>query len=85
MEKRISPLAAHCVSSFGRNDDFLAGENRDLVGAGGGFAGFYFLEEPDDSYAEETEEGEPAEDVYEGPVGGLALELPVHRRLGGVE
>ena len=27
-----------------------------LVGAGGGFAGFYFFEEPDDSDAEETEE-----------------------------
>ena len=43
-----------------------------LVGAGGGFAGFYFFEEPDYAYAEETEEREPAEDVDEGPVGGLA-------------
>ncbi len=56
-----------------------------LVGSGGGFAGFYFLEEPDDSYAEEAEEGKPAEDVYEGPVGGLALELTVEGRLRGGE
>jgi hypothetical protein len=32
------------------------GDRSFLVGAGGGFAGFYFLEEPDDDYAEETEE-----------------------------
>src|SRR5271168_871441 len=56
-----------------------------LVGAGGRFAGLYFFEEPDDADAEETEEREPAEDVDEGPVGGLALELVVHRRLGGGE
>ena len=55
-----------------------------LVGSGGGFAGFYFFEEPDDADAEEAEEGEPAEDVDEGPVGGLALELLVERGLGGV-
>src|SRR5258708_27634698 len=48
-----------------------------LVGAGGGFAWFYFFEEPDDAYAEEAKEGEPAEDVDEGPVGGLALQLLV--------
>ena len=56
-----------------------------LVGAGGAFAGFYFFEEPDDAYAEEAEEREPAEDVDEGPVGGLALELLVDRGLGGGE
>ena len=56
-----------------------------LVGAGGGFAGFYFFEEPDDADAEEAEEGEPAEDVDEGPVGGLAAELLVERGLGGGE
>ncbi len=43
-----------------------------LVGSGGRLAGFYFFEEPDDAYAEEAEEREPAEDVDEGPVGGLA-------------
>ena len=47
------------------------------MGSGGGFAGFYFFEEPDDADAEEAEEREPAEDVDEGPVGGLALQLPV--------
>ncbi len=55
------------------------------MGAGGGFAGFYFFEEPDDADAEEAEEGEPAEDVDEGPVGGLALELLIERGLGGGE
>ena len=57
------------------------------MGAGGGFAGLYFFEEPDDSYAEEAEEREPAEDVYEGPVGSLTLELAVEgclRRSEGV-
>ncbi len=46
---------------------------RRLVGSGGAFAGFYFFEEPDNSYAEKTKEREPAEDVDEGPVGGLTL------------
>src|SRR5258708_18586881 len=58
-----------------------------LVGAGGGFAGFYFFEEPDDADAEEAEEREPAEDVDEGPVGGLALEFLIQLglcRIGGV-
>src|SRR5438445_3128032 len=55
-----------------------------LVGSGGGFAGFYFFEEPDDAYAEEAEEGEPAEDVDEGPVGGLALQLQIESGLGGI-
>src|SRR5258708_38554174 len=55
-----------------------------LVGAGGGFAGFYFFEEPDDADAEEAEEGEPTEDVDEGPVGGLALKLHVMGGLGWV-
>src|SRR5229473_2700217 len=54
------------------------------MGSGGGFAGFYFFEEPDDAYAEEAEEGEPAEDVDEGPVGGLALELTVEGGCGRV-
>src|SRR5258707_2512091 len=54
------------------------------VGAGGGFTGLYFFEEPDDAYAEEAEEGEPAEDVDEGPVGGLALELLIEGGCGGV-
>src|SRR5258708_9952669 len=54
-----------------------------LVGAGGGFTGLYFFEEPDDAYAEEAEEGEPAEDVDEGPVGGLALELLIEGGCGG--
>ncbi len=52
------------------------------MGSGGGFAGFYFFEEPDDAYAEEAEKGEPAKDVDEGPVGGLALELLVECGLG---
>src|SRR5438552_4139791 len=56
-----------------------------LVGSDGGLAGFYFFEEPDDAYAEEAEEGEPAEDVDEGPGRGLALELQIKRRLGGSE
>ena len=55
------------------------------MGAGGGFAGFYFFEEPDDADAEEAEEREPAEDVDEGPVGGLTLELQVERCLRGGE
>ena len=58
-----------------RMTDFLAGVDvviRGLVGSGRGFAGLYFFEEPDYAYAEEAEEGEPAEDVDEGPVGGLA-------------
>jgi len=42
-----------------------------LVDAGGGLAGFYFFEEPDEEDAGYAEEGEPAEDVDEGPVGGL--------------
>jgi len=46
--------------------------------------GFYFFEEPDDAYAEETEEREPAEDVDEGPVGGLALELLIEAGLGRI-
>ena len=46
---------------------------RGLVGSGRAFAGFYFLEEPDNSYAEETKEREPAEDIDEGPVSGLTL------------
>ncbi len=58
---------------------------RGLVGSGGGFAGFYFFEEPDDADAQEAEEREPAEDVDEGPEQGLALELLVHRCLGGGE
>ncbi len=41
------------------------------MGSGGRLAGFYFFEEPDDDDAEEAEEREPAEDVDEGPVGGL--------------
>ena len=55
-----------------------------LVGAGGRFAGFYFFEEPDYAYAEEAEEREPAEDVDEGPVGGLALELLIEPGLGWI-
>ena len=43
----------------------------ELVGSGWAFAGFYFFEEPDNSYAEKTKEREPAEDVDEGPIGGL--------------
>ena len=39
--------------------------------AGRGLAGFYFLEEPDQDDAGEAKEGQPAEDVDEGPVGGL--------------
>jgi hypothetical protein len=60
-----------------RND-----KQKRLVGGGGGFAGFYFFEEPDDADTEEAEEGEPAEDVDEGPVGGLALELLIEAGLG---
>ncbi len=44
---------------------------RNSVGAGWGFAGFYFFEEPDDAYADEEDDGEPAEDVDEGPFEGL--------------
>ena len=55
------------------------------MGAGWGFAGFYFFEEPDYSYAEEAEQREPAEDVDEGPVGGLAAELLVDHCLRGGE
>ena len=54
------------------------------MGSGGGFAGLYLFEEPDDSDAEEAEEGQPAEDVYESPVSGLTLELLVKEGLGGV-
>jgi hypothetical protein len=79
VEKQVlTKLLTKCVSSFGRNDDLFVGyetttaTERDLVCAGGWFAGFYFFEEPDDAYAEEAEEREPAEDVDEGPVGGLA-------------
>ncbi len=42
-----------------------------LVDAGWGLAGFYFLEEPDEEDAGDAEQGEPAEDVDEGPVGRL--------------
>jgi len=56
-----------------------------LVGSGGAFAWFYFLEEPDDDDAGEAEEGEPAEDVDEGPGGGLAEELVVEGGAGGEE
>src|SRR6185437_6971984 len=55
-----------------------------LVGACGAFAWFYLLEEPDDDDAAEAEQGEPAEDVDEGPVEGLALELLVEHGLGRV-
>jgi hypothetical protein len=33
---------------------FVRGVGGSLVGSGWGFAGFYFLEEPDDAYAEEA-------------------------------
>ena len=56
-----------------------------LVGACGGFAGFHFLEEPDDDHAEEAEEREPAKNVDEGPCGGLALKLLVEAGLRGGE
>ena len=55
------------------------------MGAGWGFAGFYLFEEPDDAYAEEAEEREPAEDVDEGPERGLATELLVECGLGGID
>ncbi len=52
------------------------------VGSGGGFAGFDFLEEPDAADAGEEDDGEPAEDIDEGPVEGLSLELLVEEALG---
>src|SRR5665213_3195038 len=46
------------------------GRQAGLVGAGGAFAGLDFFEEPDGDDADEAEDGGPAEDVDEGPVGG---------------
>ena len=42
-----------------------------LVDSGWGFAGLYFFEEPDGADAGDAEDGEPTEDVDEGPVEGL--------------
>ena len=47
------------------------------VGAGGALAWLYLLEEPDEDDAEEAEQREPAEDIDEGPAGGLAEEFAV--------
>ncbi len=89
MRSRSFDCGTHgeAVSPFAQDDTsfIVRRTNEGLVGSGGGFAGFYFFEEPDDSYTEEAEEGEPAEDVDEGPVGGLAAELAVESGLGGRE
>src|ERR1017187_2340962 len=53
------------------------------VGAGRGSARFDFLEQPRHGEAHKAEDRQPAEDVDEGPEGGLAAELAVDRCLGG--
>ena len=55
------------------------------MGGGGRVAGVDFFEEPGDGKAEEAEQGEPAEDIDEGPEGGLAVEFAVEQGLGGME
>ncbi len=51
--------------------------------AGGGFAWFDLLKEPDEDDAAHAEDGEPAEDVDEGPLQRLATELLVELDLRG--
>jgi hypothetical protein len=84
----LESTKADCFVTEGQGwGDLVKSDHADgfggLVSSGGAFAGLHLFEEPNDADAEEAEQREPAEDVNKGPVGGLAAQLLIHRRLGG--